>query len=234
MVDHPRRQSTSGTRRLATALAKRWWLVVGVATLVGIGALATAISSSASPPFTEAVTFQIDSVPTGATSYDDSVARSRAELAEQEVASGVTTSSSFLDALTARLSGSGMVVDARSLQGALEAAHMGDVVVLTVHWATKTGAERVTSAALAEIRMEVANGDMTLVSPPGDAVLRVAAPESLPTAVVDVAAQRAAWRSALLRLLAGLGCGLSLVVAAWLWEDRRLGQGEAVTSTGML
>ncbi len=219
---------------MVAALATRWWLMVGVAVLVGVAASATAIASIASPPFTESVTFQINAVPTGATSYDDSVARSRAELAEQEVASGLTTSSSFLDALTARLRGSGMAVDARRLQGALEATHTGDVVVLTVQWATKTGAERVTSAALAEIRMDVANGDRTLVSPPSGTVLRVAAPESLPAAVVDGVAQRAAWRLALLRLVAGLGCGLSLAVAAWLWEERRLGQGGAVAATETL
>ena len=182
-------------RRTLGAIIRRWWLIVGVVVLVGIGTSLTQFSAVSAPPYTESATFEIVAVSAGASNYDGYTTRVQAEAAEESVAN---------DLISTTNAGAGL--------GSVAIAHSGDTVTLTVHAATAADADRLLQAALAAIG--VATGS--------DAQLRMVVTSMPSGAIVDEVALRAAWRGIIERLVLAFVIGVVLAVAASLWEDRRM------------
>jgi hypothetical protein len=203
MTRHDEGRGVAAASRVLGAIARRWWLIVGVVALVGVGTALTKASALTSPAYTESATVQIVVIPSGATSYGGAVGWAQAEVAAQHVTSALVSA------------------EAGPAPFTLAFAQTGDTVTVTAHAATKADAERGVRAALAAIDAAVANGDLASAAGlSSDVQLGVVLTQTPTGAVVDQTAAQAAWRGIALRLALALALGIVLAGIAGALEAR--------------
>jgi hypothetical protein len=204
-------------RRAMEAVARHWWLAVGVMAVVTAGAAFADFGPGAPHTYLASESCTILALPSGAdaSSYAAYLAHDD-ELAAARATDGLVTSPQFAAAAAARANAStGERFSASGVANALSATHAGNVVTLSARWGTQLGTSALLAAAAAELSAEAAAGQLATLNGPASAVqLRVKSPTTVAEALPDPATQAAARRDFLLRVVAGVGAGLLLAALA--------------------
>lgn len=195
-------------RRLIRILLRRWWLVAAPVLVV----LAHLAVTYRPPPtaYQVVMRFATGTTPAGlSVDYD----RYYAWLTSEYIANGladIARTRAFAEAVTARLAGEGLIVDAAAIQGAIVTDNAQSILVVYLTWPDPQGAVAVARAVAAEL---TGNGAAYFPQiPRPEEVGAVARLLDEPVAVPLPPGLRAQLLGPAIRLILALGAGVGLAL----------------------